>query len=308
VILYLTYWFPSAYRARIMSMFFMAITFAGMLGGPLSGWILNSFTDVGGLKDWQWLFIIEGLPAVLLDCIAYFCLADRPDDAKWLTENEKQIVREDLLADTNARPAAAEHALMGAVHNPKVYIAGLVYFSIIAGNNAMQIWMPTVIKDFGVDNMLTIGMVSSLPYVVGAIAMYLMSRHSDKRMERRWHVAIALLVAAASYALLGNFSTSPVVAIGLLAVSAAGVLSAMSIFWTIPPAYLTGAAAAGGIALVSSIGMMGGSVSPILMGWAKTATGSLQAGFWAMAAILALGALTLLLGIPKSTLASRDKP
>ncbi len=308
VILYLTYWFPASYRARIAALFFMAITFSGILGGPLSGWILKSFTDFGGLKSWQWLFIIEGLPAVALGLIAYFYLDDKPDDAKWLTSTEKQIVRDDLLADAKMKEIVPEGALRRAFVNPKVYIAGFVYFSIIAGNNAMTLWMPTLIKGLGVDDIFTIGLISGIPYVAGALGMYFLSRHSDQRLERRWHVALSLLATAVSYALVGNLVAHPVAAIALLAVAAAGIYTAIAIFWTIPPAYLTGKAAAGGIALVSSIGMMGGFASPIIIGWAKTMTGSIQPGFWMISAILVLGAFALLAGIPAKLLEHRKQP
>lgn len=307
VILYLTYWFPVRYRARITAFFFMAITFSGIIGGPLSGWILKNFTNVGHLKDWQWLFILEGMPAIVLGVFAYFYLADKPEDAKWLSKSEKKIVRDDLLTDVKTKEVAAESSLRTAFMNPKVYIAGFVYFAIIAGNNAMTLWMPTLIKELGVDDIFMIGLISGIPYVVGAFCMYFASRHSDKSLERRWHVALPILLTAASYALVGSLMHHPLVAITLLGLAAAGIYSAIAIFWTIPPAYLTGKAAAAGIGLVSSIGMMGGFASPIIVGWAKTMTGSIQPGFWAISVILVLGAVTLLAGIPAALLEHRKK-
>lgn len=298
VVLYLTYWFPPAWRGRIMSLFFMAIAAAGTISGPLSAWILTTFHNAYGLRDWQWLFILEGIPAVLLGIWVKYRLVDKPDDARWLNDAEKAQIRMDLENEHQSKPGDDHGSALAAFLNPKVYIAGLVYFSVIAGNNGILLWVPTIIRESGITDLNTIGFLSSLPYIAGALSMFFVSRHSDKVNERRWHVAIALAVTGASYLALGPYLHHSWVGLSLLCLASAGIYSAICIFWTIPPAYLKGRSTGSGIALVSSIGMLGGFFSPIIVGWAKTATGSLQAGFWALGVIMFTGMITLLIGIP----------
>lgn len=301
VILYLTYWFPPAYRGRISSLFFMAIAFAGIVGGPISGWILRSFDGVADLKDWQWLFLVEGAPALILGLVAYAWLDDKPAHAKWLTEAEKAVLCEELLAHEGraSSKATVEPSFRRALRDPRVYVAAVAYFSIIAGNNVLTLWIPTIISGFGVKDVFHVGLLSSIPYGVSAIGMFVAARHSDRTQERRWHTAAAIFLSGISYILLGSFLHDPVIAMILLITAALGIYTAISIFWTIPPSYLTGDAAAGGIALVSSIGMFGGFFSPLILGYAKAVSGSLQIGFWAIAAVLAGGAIAIIVGIPR---------
>lgn len=296
VVLYLTYWFPPAHRGKISSFFFLSIAFSGIFGGPISGLVMRNFDGALGLKDWQWLFVIEGLPAVMLGVIAYFWLDDRPANAKWLTTAEKAQIQNDLARHSPEQDEGG-HRLFQALRDPRVYVSAVAYFSIIAANNVLTLWLPTIIKDFGTQNVAFIGLLSAVPYCVGAIGMVFVARSSDQKQERRWHVALMMLLTALSYVLLGRLIHSPVVAMSLLAVAAIGIYASMSIFWTIPQTYLSGASAATGIALVSSLGMLGGFFSPIIMGYAKTEFGDLGAGFWAMAALLAIGAVTILVGI-----------
>jgi D-galactonate transporter len=302
VILYLTYWFPAAHRGRISSLFFMAIAFAGISGGPISGLILHSSNGLANLKDWQWLFIVEGAPAVILGVIAYLWLDDKPADAKWLSESEKTMLEQDLLANGQQRKSTKHPGwvtFVTVLRDPRVYVAALAYFAIIAGNNVLTLWIPTVITGFGVKDVVNVGLLSSIPYAVGAIGMFVVARHSDRKQERRWHTTCAMLVTGAAYAVLGGFLQDPLVAMILLIIAALGIYSAVTIFWTIPPTYLSGDSAASGIALVSSLGMFGGFFSPLVLGYAKTMTGSLQLGFYAIAALLAAGAIAIVVGIPR---------
>jgi MFS family permease len=174
-----------------------------------------------------------------------------------------------------------------------------VYFAIIAGNNAMTLWMPSVISGFGTKDVLQVGLLSSVPYIAGAIGMYLLSRRSDKKGERRWHSASAMVLTSGSYALLGSYLGHPVIGMVLLTLAAVGVYSSMAVFWTIPPSHFSGSRAASGIALVSSLGMFGGFFSPVILGWAKSTPGGLQLGFLIIAAVIAVGAVTLIVGIPE---------
>lgn len=303
VILYLTYWFPAAYRGRISSLFFMAIAFSGICGGPLSGWILRSFDGLADLKDWQWLFIVEGAPAVVLGIIAYLWLDDKPEHAKWLSADEKATIANDLRSAETQKHShgSAQSTFRLALKDYRVYVAALAYFSIIAGNNVLTLWVPSIIAGFGIKDVFHVGLLSSIPFCLGAIGMFAIARHSDQKQERRWHTALSIMLTGVSYVLLGHYIHDPIIAMVLLSISAVGIYAAISIFWTIPPTYLTGNAAAGGIALVSSLGMFGGFFSPIILGYAKSVSGSLQMGFWAIAVVLIAGSLALIFGIPRNT-------
>lgn len=305
IIYYLSLWYPSSRRARIISLFVMGIPFAGIISSPVSGLILQFLADAGGLRGWQWMFLIEGAPAVLLGVAAIWMLIDHPKEAPWLSSREKQTVDDDLRTDAAARPGQPHEGLREAVREPKVYVAAAVYFAIICGTNALILWMPTIIKEAGVNDLSTVGLFATIPWITAAIGMYLIGLSSDRMMERRWHVVGSILAMALSFLLLLKFAGNLPIVIVLLAVAATGIYSAVSIFWTIPSAYLSGAAAAGGIAFISSIGGVGGFLSPSIIGWVKTATGNLYFGLAAVAVVLVLGAIVLLRGIPARVLSVR---
>jgi MFS transporter, ACS family, phthalate transporter len=300
VILYLMSWFPAHYRGRITSMFFIAITFAGILGGPFSGFILGNFASLPPLKEWQWMFVIEGLPAIVLGITAYFYLDDKPEHARWLTPGEKQSLKADLERDAQQSRSAQETSFLKAVRDPRVYICSLAYFAVVSGNNALTMWMPTLIKKLGYSDVVHIVLLSALPYVFGALMMLTVSHHSDRKRERRWHFALPLLASAFAYSIVGFFMGIPWLVISLLAIAAGGIYSAFGVFWTIPPAYLKGSAVAGGIAIISSLGNLGGFVSPIVLGWAAQ-TGGGQLGYGVIAGIVAAGAMLLVIGLSKQS-------
>ncbi|HEU0203029.1 MAG TPA: MFS transporter [Burkholderiaceae bacterium] len=301
IILYLTYWYPSSRRGRIIALFMTATAVAGLVGGPLSGWIMKDMAGVNGWAGWQWMFLLEGLPSVLLGVVAYFFLTDKPSDAKWLTASEKQILNHELGADQKKAPAT-QHSLRGVFRDPKVYLLAAVYFTILVGGYALSFWVPTMIRALGVDNVLHIGLYAAIPYLVAVIAMVWWGRHSDATLERRWHCVVAMLVCGAALVLstlvAGNFWLSIV----LLCFAAAGAAAVTPVFWTIPSAYLTPAAAAAGIALVSSLGSIAGFVSPFVIGSIKAATGSLTYAMYFVAAMLVLGAVLILKGVPAKSL------
>ena len=307
VILYLTYWFPAARRGRITSVFIMAGIFAGIVSGPLAGWIMTHFHGWAGLRDWQALFVLEGVPAVLLGLFAWFWLDDKPHGVSWLSAREKAIVQAQL---------ASEHAAGGGSHasfrhllrDPRVLMAGLVFFCIYSGTNTVAYWMPTLIQSLGLSDLGRIGLVSSLPYCIALVAMYLLGRSSDKHLERRWHLALTMFTGAACFLLLGLFQGNLPLSLAFMSLGAAACLSAVPLFWTIPPAYLSGPLAAGGIALISTLGGIAAMIAPVLVGAVKTRTGSLFVAFDVIAGLLVLGALVLLLGIPARLLRERGKP
>ncbi len=307
MIYYLGLWYPSRRRGRITSLLVMGIPFAGIVSSPLSGWIMQFLHGAAGLKGWQWLFLIEGAPAVLLGFAAPWLLADRPGEASWLTEAEKVIISTELRDDAAERGRQSSGDMREAIRDPKVYITGVVYFAVLAGTNALVLWIPTIIREAGLHSLslATIGVLACIPWVAAVVGMHLIGLNSDRTMERRWHVAASLLVTATGYLLLPHFAERLPIVIAILAMSAVGIYSALAIFWTIPATFLTGSAAAGGIALISSFGAVGGFVSPSIIGWAKTATGNADYGLAAIAAVLCLASLLLLAGISETSTSRR---
>ena len=296
VILYLTYWFPDRRRGRIISQFVMAVPLAGIVGGPLSGSIMSGLHGALGLAGWQWLFLIEGIPAIALGLAACFVLDDRPADARWLSDSEKAQIAAALSEDRAQQPAGA-HAhtrLAEALANPRIYVLSAIYFSVFMALNAIGFWIPTLLRQVGVHHISDIGWISGGISVCTAIGIVLIGRHSDRRMERRWHVAGCGFAVAASFLLLPLTAHSIALTVALLIVASVGIYAVLSLFWTIPTAYLRGSAAAGGIATITAIGAIGGAVSPWLVGTMKTQTGSLYTGLAAIGVLLALGMLTLL--------------
>jgi len=306
VILYLTFWFPPALRARITAVFLMAAMIAGIISGPLAGYIMSHFGGFMGLRDWQVLFVLEGVPAMLLGLFGWFWLVDKPADATWLSRQEKQLLASALA---QGQTVGSTHASLAQVlRNPRVYIAGLVFFCLYSGSNTVSYWMPTLIRGFGVENLKTIGMLASIPYVLALVGMYLLARSSDKRLERRWHVAVTVLVGATCFFLLEPAQGNLVASVALMSVGAAAAMTSLSLFWTIPPALLTPAAAPVGIAVISCIGGLAGVVSQIVVGAIKSATGDLYLAFELIGVVLIVGVLVLLLAIPARQLTERADP
>ncbi|MFC5695943.1 MFS transporter [Pseudomonas sp. GCM10022186] len=301
VILYLTYWFPAALRGRITAAFIMAGMVAGIVCGPLSGAIMANLDGWAGLRDWQMLFILTGAPAVLLGLFGWFWLTDRPEQARWLSDEEKR----QILGALTREPGGAHSHFAGVLRDPRLYIAGLVFFCVYSGFNTVSYWMPTLIRGLGLEDLQLIGLVNSLPFLGGLCGMYLIGRSSDRHMERRWHLALTMLAAATCFVLFGFVQGHALSSLVLLTLGAAAALSAVPLFWTIPPALLSPSSAAGGIAVISSIGGLAGVISQAAVGAIKTATGSLYLAFDLMAAMLVIGAVLLLIGIPARRLRER---
>ncbi|WP_449231331.1 MFS transporter [Azospirillum doebereinerae] len=292
VILYLSYWIPSSRRGRITSLFTMGGAIAGIIGGPLGGWLMSFFAGTHGLAGWQNLLIYEGLPAIALGLFAWFYLDDRPDGARWLTPRQKRILLADLARD---RQAGASHGTLGAaLRDPKLYVAFLAWVSVLAGTSTVALWTPTILKTIGLRDVGTIGLMSALPFAFALVAMYGIARRSDRMGERRWHFGLSLMAGATSFMLLGLVSESMALTFVLLTVAASAFWVATPIFWTIPPTYLSGTAAAAGIAFVSSGGALGGLLSPTIIGAVTTQTGSLYLGLATIGAILFAVALLFL--------------
>ncbi|WPC06237.1 MFS transporter [Pseudomonas benzenivorans] len=283
VILYLTYWFPARRRASINGLFMTSFAIAGVIGGPLAGLIMSGMEGVGRYASWQWLFLIEGAPSVMAGIAALFYLPEKPQNARWLSEAEKRAV--EVALEQENRDVNKRSSLRAMFVNPWVWLCAAIYFCIVSGNATIAFWSPSIIREFGIDSKLQIGLLSSVPFILGTLAMLWSGFHSDRTGERRLHCAIATLVAGLGLFLTGVFLASPVVALCALSLSAIGILAAFPVFWSLPAAFLTGTAAAGGIALVNSVGNLAGFVAPYLMGSLKTATGSFSSGLYAVAAL-----------------------
>ncbi|WP_435608883.1 MFS transporter [Pseudomonas knackmussii] len=298
VILYLTYWFPSALRGRITASFLMAGVVAGTLCGPLSSLIMQHLHGLFGLRDWQVLFVLTGTPAILLGLFGYAWLSDGPNQANWLDAVERQLIASALAGDVRGG-----HANFAAVlRDPRLYLIGAVYFSIYCGSNTVSYWLPSLIRGFGLEDLHSIGLITSLPYCLALIGMYLLGHSSDRRQERRWHLALTMLVSATCFALLGAVQGQLLPSILLMGVGAAAALTAVSLFWTIPPALLGSAGAAGGIAVISSIGNLAGVLNQAAIGAVRSEGGSLLLAFDLVALCLLIGSVLLLLGIPARAL------
>jgi ACS family tartrate transporter-like MFS transporter len=292
IILYLTYWYPAEYRARVMSAFILGAPLSAVFGGPICGMLLE-VNNVLGLKGWQWLFLAEGIPSILLGVVTLFYLTDKPLEANWLTPQQKYWLEAKLANERMAREAAHGLTLGEALRSPRVLALGLVYFGLLAGLYGVQFWLPQIVRGFGLTNLQT-GFVSALPFAFGTLAMLVWGRRSDRKQERVWHIVLALLVSAISLA-ASAYAGNLVMTMAALIVAAMAGFSAFGLFWTLPTALLTGAAAAGGIALINAIGSLAGFGGPYLIGWIKEATGSTATGLLFLAALPLLAALLTLL-------------
>ena len=295
VILYLTYWYPASRRGGVIGMFMTGIPIAGLIGGPLSGWIMQSLSGVYGLAGWQWMFLIEALPSfVMAFCVLVF-LDDGIAKAKWLTAEEKSLLTRNIEAD---RGEATAHRLRDGFTSPWVWLLSSIYLFFIMGLYGVGFWLPTLIKGAGVTDPLTIGLLSSIPYGAAAIAMIVVGRMSDAARERRWHIVVPGVIGAIGWLVSIQYSTDIMVAEVALTVATMGVLVTLAQFWCLPTAVLAGAAAATGIAVVNSVGNLAGFVSPYLIGWIIDQTKSTSLGVYTLAGCLLVGSL-LALTMPK---------
>ncbi|MEH3041102.1 MAG: MFS transporter [Sphingomonas paucimobilis] len=301
IVLYLTGWFPRAQQGRVMTIFMSAIPVSGVLGGPISGWILSHFSaGQGDLAAWQWLFLLQGLPTVFLGIAVWFVLTDGIATAPWLDDEEKDALRRNLVEDERAKPVTASDSFASVVRNPAIWMLGMLYFCIQSGVYAINFWLPTIIKTSGQNDPLMIGLMSAIPYFAAVFAMLIAGRSADRRQERRWHLAIPLIVGALGLVIAATAQNDPVVSLFGMTLAAMGALTGLPMFWPLTNSYLSAAAAAGGLALINSTGQMAGFVSPYLVGWIKDATGGTQASLLALAAALVVG-VVLTLRVPART-------
>lgn len=292
VILYLTYWYPARRRARIIALFMSAIPVAGIFGNPLSGWIMEAFHGDHGLAGWQWMFLIEAVPAVLIGIVTVMYLDNGISSARWLSDAEKQLLAREIEIDQR-QTGTQQHSLKAVFADRRVWWMCLIYFAFVAGQYGLTFWMPTLIKSTGVTGALNIGLLSAIPFLCAIVVMNLMGRSADRRRERRWHLIVPALMGAVGFAMTAFFADNTALSLVFLSLAAAGVLTCAPLFWSLPTAFLSGTAAAAGIAIVNSVGNLAGFASPYMIGALKDLTQSTQAGMFVLAGILVIGAIAV---------------
>ena len=294
ILLYLTYWFPSGRRGKVTALFMTGIPMSGVIGGPLSGVIMGTMDKVGGYHAWQWVFVLEAIPTIIFGCMAWFYLDDRVADAKWLNDSEKSLIEHDLSQDQQGKHL---HSLRDGLINPRVWLLSSIYLFFTMGLYGISFWLPTIIKASGVSSPFDIGMLTMIPYAAATVTMILVGRSSDVRRERRWHLALAGIVGAVGLTWSAAYADNTAVAMLALTLATMGIITTISQFWLLPPAILSGAAAAAGIALANSVGSVSGMIAPYMLGVVKTMTNSTNAGVIAIACCLLVGCV-LVFAIP----------
>jgi MFS transporter, ACS family, tartrate transporter len=287
MILYLSYWFPARERARAIGLFMSAIAISYAIGAPISGGIMSALGGVGGLQDWQWLFLIEAIPAILAGIFVLFYLDDRPEHATWLDADEKAWLAERLQGEEEARLERERHSIAEALKDRRVLAFAALYFCMVVNVYGLSFWVGEIVDKIGGLSDVAKGFVTAIPYTVAIVGMVVIPRRSDRTGERKGHTAVSLAIGAVAF--VSSTLVSPVAAVACLAVGLFFLLGAHPVFWAMPAAFLSGTAAAAGIALINSIGNLGGFVGPYLVGLVKDATGSTNGGLIALACFLVVG-------------------
>ncbi|SIN86758.1 MFS transporter, ACS family, tartrate transporter [Bradyrhizobium erythrophlei] len=299
IILYLSYWFPARQRAAVTAIFMAAAPLSTVLGSPVSGALLEMH-GLLGLSGWQWMFIVEAVPALILGVVVLFYMTDRPEKAKWLRDDERRWLVNTMNAEAANKAGTASHSVWHGLADLRVIALSLVYFGTSAGLYTLGIWAPQIIKEFGLSS-LQVGFLNALPGIVAVVAMVLWARHSDRTGERTWHVVGACVLASLGLMFAGFAGTVLAVLLALTLVNI-GISAAKPPLWSMPTMFLSGSAAAAGIATINSIGNLGGFVGPAMIGWIKDLTGSFQGGLYFVAGLLVLSAvLTLVLARSQRT-------
>ncbi|HCK7399197.1 TPA: MFS transporter [Acinetobacter baumannii] len=295
LLLYLTYWFPSYRRARMTVLWFIAIPISGMIGGPLSGLIMDRMSGVHGWFGWQWMFVIEAIPTVVVGLLVLAVLKDSVQDANWLTQDEKNLVKQELAQDNQHKEGHA--SVKEFIADKRLWLLAGIYFCVVMGQYAITFWLPTLIRNSGISDNWHIGLLTSLPYMCAIVVMILAGRSGDHFQERRWHLIIPMCAGALALTFATLFASNLSLSLICLCIAASGVLTASSLFWMLPTNFLGGVSAAAGIAAVNSFANLAGFCSPYLIGWITTNTGSNAIGMFLITAVLIFGA-SLVLRVP----------
>ena len=299
VIFYLTLWYPSDRRGRVIALFATAVAISVVIGAPLSGLIMTQLDSVLGLRGWQWLFFLEAVPSVLMGLLALAYLDDTVDEADWLSASEKDQIRSDL---TREQSNVAHTRIADGLRRGVVWHLALIYFTLVMGLYGLNFWLPTIIHELGFESLQQIGLLNAIPFGAAVFVMVWVGRSADRRNERRWHIVLPALLGAGGLLLSVAFSHQPVVALAALTLAACGIFSAIPQTWGLATTLMSGGAAAAGIALINSIGNLSGFVGPYAIGWVKHSTGSTASGILLLAGSLVVGALlVLLVSSPRTT-------
>jgi D-galactonate transporter len=303
IILYLTYWFPGARRAKMVALFMTAIAISNVIGSPVSGAIMQYMDGANGWRGWQWLFLLEGIPSVIIGVLVFVLLPDGPRKAKWLTPQQQELIVQRMQEDDAGKEELVKrHSFLDAFKDGRVWALAVVYFCGVVCFYAVNFWMPTIIQELGIDkhDFLKVGLLSMIPWGLAAVAMVVWAAHSDRTQERRWHTAGGLIVGMLGLIMLALVGHDPVMSIIALSLVTVGILSWVATFWSLPTSFLSGTAAAAGIAWINSVGNLGGHFGPDLIGRIRMATGgSSQAAFYTLAAVALVGVVITLL-LPKT--------
>lgn len=296
IILYLTYWFPPSRRGKITAMFMTGIPMAGVIGGPLSGWIMATTHGWHGYSAWQWLFLLEAVPSIIAGIAVLFYLQDKIDDAHWLSPADKETLKRNLANETHQ---AEVHSMFGAFRNRRVWVMCAGYFGFMMGLYGISFWLPSLIKSSGIQSAPTVALLTTIPYACATLAMVLTGRSADKHRERRWHAAVPALLGGLGLVLSTLTVGNPMVALIFLSLATMGIITGLCQFWCLPPAFLSGVAAAAGIAMINSVGNLAGFISPYMIGWVKDVTASTNIALYCIAGSLVFAAF-ICLTLPKA--------
>jgi ACS family tartrate transporter-like MFS transporter len=290
VILYLTYWVPARHRARTSALFMMAIPISVIIGAPISDALLT-LDGTMGLTGWQWLFLAEGAPAVIFGVVTLIYLTDEPSKARWLKDDERRWLTETMAAERATRVSVGHGSVLASLRSGKLWLLCAIYFMNTLVTYGVFLWLPRILRDASKDTGVSVGWLTALPFVVALAGMVLVGRHSDMTGERKWHVAICALVAASGLLLAVMFQDNIPMLVLSFTLSQLGQRSLLAVFWAIPPIFLGGSAAAAGIALINSLGNLGGAVGPTVVGWLRGSSGNYTSGLLVLATALVIEAI-----------------
>ncbi len=296
IIFYLTLWYPSRLRSTRTALFVSAIAVSGVVGNPISGFIMDKFSGVAGLAGWQWLFLAEGVPSILVGIWVYFYLDSSIAESRWLNAEEKALLTRNLEVEDRHK---SQVRVMDAFKCGKVYALCAIYFTLMIGLYGITFWLPTIVRAFGVKGYLNTGLVTAIPYAVAVVGMICLSRHSDRTGERRMHYVLNVTAGGLGLILSGVFADKPILAVAFLSLGTLGVIGSMPVFWPVPSTFLAGTAAAAGIGVVNSVGNLGGYIGPNIPIWLKKYSNDPSIALYVIAAALFAGAVLAWVFIPK---------
>jgi ACS family tartrate transporter-like MFS transporter len=292
IIFYLTLWFPAEYRARMFGLFNIAVPLSSVIGAPVSGLLIENMNGAAGLSGWQWMFLLEGIPAVIMGIIVLLRLPEQPATAAFLTQGERSWLAAKIDSEQKTQEAREHFTVGQALRDPRVLLMCLIAVGLVMGTTGIAIWMPQFVKAFGLSNVQT-GFVTAIPSAFMAVTMVVVGRHADRTGERVWHAAGPFLVSGAGFA-IAAFAGSPLVSLIGLTIGAAGIGGASPNIWIFPATLLTGTAAAAGIALINSVGSTGGFFGPSIIGWVRDATGGFAGALLFLAVAMVVTAVAIL--------------